>query len=197
MRYQRKAMVPGSNPPVPFDLFLTTRLIGLTKEDVFALIDRSGPYTLVNKDSALFVFDRDPKPIQLNPYDVNLASAGTLLSARGWNTMVNEDSVYVTGKRNVLGYGSWGSNDHYDHHFTEFARPKFHWLPGSLAETYVSTSARNFVPGSTAGQSRIADLIAEGCTGASGYVYEPYTVALTWVNSLFDRYTREIGRAHV
>lgn len=190
LRYRRTAMVPGSNPPVPFDLFLTTRLIGLTKEDVFALIDRSGPYTLVNKDSALFVFDRDPKPIQLNPYDVNLASAGTLLSARGWNTMVNEDSVYVTGKRNVLGYGSWGSNDHYDHHFTEFARPKFHWLPGSLAETYVSTSARNFVPGSTAGQSRIADLIAEGCTGASGYVYEPYTLALTWVNSLFDRYTR-------
>ncbi len=188
--YRRKDVVPFSTPPSTYDMYLTTRLIGLTKEDVFALIDRSGPYTLVNKDSALFVFDRDPRPIQLDPYDNNLGKAGTLLAGRGWKVLVNTDSTYVTNQRNVMGYGSWGSNDHYDHHYTQFARPLSHWLPGSLAETYVSTSARNFIPGQTAGQSRIADLIAEGCVGASGYVFEPYTVALTWVDYLFDRYTR-------
>jgi len=188
--YRRKAVVPGTNPPLTYDLYLTTRLIGLTKEDVFALIDRSGPFTLVDKDSAKFVFDRDPRPIQLVPYDTNMAIAGSMLAARGWNVLVNHDSVFVTGERNVLGYTSWGSNDHFDHLFTQHARPKFHWLPGSLAETYVSTSARNFTPGQTSGQSRIADLIAEGCVGASGYVFEPYTVALTWVDVLFERYTR-------
>ncbi|MCZ7556862.1 MAG: TIGR03790 family protein [Bacteroidia bacterium] len=193
--YRRKDIVPFSNPQTTYDLYLTTRLIGLTKEDVFALIDRSGPFTLVNKDSALFVFDRDPRPIQLTPYDSNFALAGQLMASRGWNVLLNADSVYVTKQRNVIGYGSWGSNDHYDHLFTQFARPQSHWLPGSLAETYVSTSARNFIPGQTSGQSRIADLIAEGCTGASGYVFEPYTVALTWVNYLFDRYTRGFNLA--
>jgi uncharacterized protein (TIGR03790 family) len=193
--YRRKDIVPFSNPQTTYDLYLTTRLIGLTKEDVFALIDRSGPFTLVNKDSALFVFDRDPRPIQLTPYDSNFALAGQLMASRGWNVLLNRDSVYVTKQRNVIGYGSWGSNDHYDHHYTQFARPQFHWLPGSLAETYVSTSARNFIPGQTSGQSRIADLIAEGCVGVSGYVFEPYTVALTWVNYLFDRYTRGFNLA--
>ncbi len=188
--YGRKNIVPFSNPPTTYDLYLTTRLIGLTKEDVFSLIDRSGPFTLVDKDSALFVFDRDPKPIQLDPYDNNLELAGNLMTSRGWNVLLNRDSIFVTNQRNVIGYGSWGSNDHYDHHYTQSARPLFTWTPGSLAETYVSTSARNFIPGQEAGQSRIADLIAEGCIGVSGYVFEPYTVALTWVNYLFDRYTR-------
>lgn len=187
--YRRKNVIPGSSPPATYDLFLTTRLAGLTKEDVFRLIDRSGPYTLVDKDSALWVFDRDPRPIQLNPYDNNLGLAGQYLAGNGWNVLVNTDSVFVTNQRNVLGYASWGSNDHYDHHYTSYARPRNTWLPGSVAETYVSTSARNFTPGQEAGQSRIADLIAEGCTGASGYVFEPYTVALTWVNWLADRYT--------
>jgi uncharacterized protein (TIGR03790 family) len=187
--YDRRKILPGTNPPAAYDLFLTTRLTGLTREDVFALIDRSGPFTLVDKDSALWVFDRDPRPIQLNPYDLNLARAGNYLMQQGWDVLLNEDSVFVTDQRNVLGYASWGSNDHYDHHFATRARPRNHWLPGSVAETYVSTSARNFTPGKEAGQSRIADLIAEGCTGASGYVFEPYTVALTWVNMLVERYT--------
>jgi uncharacterized protein (TIGR03790 family) len=186
--YKRSNIAPGTTRP--YDLYLTTRLTGLTKEDVFALIDRSGPFTFVDKDSARFVFDRDPRPIQLVPYDSNMALAGQMMASRGWNVLLNQDSVFVTHQRNVIGYASWGSNDHYDHHYTQFARPHFHWLPGSLAETYVSTSARNFTPGATSGQSRIADLIAEGCIGASGYVFEPYTVALTWVNFLFDRYTR-------
>lgn len=186
--YARSKIVPGST--LPYDMFLTTRLTGLTRDDVFALIDRSGPFTLVDKDSALFVFDRDPRPIQLVPYDSNLAIAGDLLAGDGWNVHVNSDSVFVTDQRNVLGYASWGTNDHYDHHYATKARPRNHWLPGSIAETYVSTSARNFTPGQIGGQSRIADLIAEGCTGASGYVFEPYSVALTWVNLLYDRYTR-------
>ncbi|MCB2205586.1 TIGR03790 family protein [bacterium] len=188
--YNRKSIIPGSSPAQPYDMFLTTRLTGLTKEDVFSMIDRSGPFTFVNKDSALFVFDRDPIPITLDPYDNNLGEAGTVVEGFGWNALVNTDSVYVTEQRNVMGYASWGSNDHFDHYFTSHARPQNTWLPGSLAETYVSTSARNFTPGQTGGQSRIADLFAEGCTGASGYVFEPYDIALTWVNVLFNRYLR-------
>ena len=171
-----------------YGMYLVTRLIGLTKEDVFALIDRSGPNTLVDKDSVLYVFDKDPKPIDVS-FNNFLDQATTTLRGRGWNVLLNADSVYVTGQRNVLGYVSWGSNDHYDHLFTQYARPNNQWLPASIAETYVSTSARNFVPGGEAGQSRIADLIREGCTGASGYVYEPYSFSLTQAQILFERYT--------
>lgn len=188
--FKRAGVIPGTSPPRTYDMFLTTRLTGLTREDAIAMIDRSGPFTFVDKDSALFVFDRDPRPIQLVPYDSNLAAAGAMVGSLGWNVLLNEDSVFITGQRNVIGYASWGSNDHYDHHYTTKARPRNHWVPGSLAETYVSTSARNFTPGKTGGQSRIADLIEEGCTGASGYVFEPYSIALTWVNMLFDRYLR-------
>jgi len=38
-----------------YQIFLVTRLDAYTKEEVFNLIDRSGPNTYVNKDSVLFV----------------------------------------------------------------------------------------------------------------------------------------------
>ncbi len=183
--YERSRTIPGAS--TSYDMYLVTRLTGLSKEDVFSLIDRSGPNTLVDSDSAQFVLDMDPTPIQAS-YNNNMSTAADMLRQRGWRVQLNRDSVYLTEQRNVIGYTSWGSNDHFDHHYTQYARPRNHWLPGSIAETYVSTSARNFVPGSTSGQSRIADLIAEGCAGASGYVFEPFTVALSWVNILFDRY---------
>ena len=184
--YARRKTIPNNS--TSYDMFLVTRLTGLTRADVFALIDRSGPFTMVNRDSAQFVLDMDPVPIDAT-YNNNLPAAAQILQSRGWRVLLNRDSIYVTQQRSVLGYTSWGSNDHFDHHYAQFARPANTWLPGSVAETYVSTSARNFTPGQTAGQSRIADLIAEGCTGASGYVFEPFSVALTWVNTLFDRYT--------
>jgi len=174
-----------------FKMYLVTRLTGLTKENVFSYIDRSGPFTLVDKSKAKFVLDMDPRRSGggYATYNNNLSAAATVLRSKGWNVVLNTDSVFVTKQTDVLGYASWGSNDHYDHLYTEKARPKNAWLPGSIAETYVSTSARNFQPGKEAGQSRIADLLVEGCTGASGYVFEPFTVALAWVQILFDRYT--------
>lgn len=186
MHYRRKATVPGTADP--YDMYLVTRLIGLTKEDVFALIDHSGPFTVVNKDSALFVLDKDPTPIDAR-YNGFLDNAAQTLTARGWRVLLNTDSVYVTGQRNVLGYVSWGSNDDHALKYAPFARPGNTWSPAAIAETYVSTSARNFIPGQTSGQSRIADLIEEGCAGASGYVFEPFSLALTWAGWLFDRYT--------
>ena len=85
-----------------------------------------------------------------------------------------------------MGYVSWGSND------AQFDSAAYHavrFLPGALAETFVSTSARTFGP-VTGGQSRIVDLIAQGVTGVKGYVSEPFTLALANPDILFDRYVR-------
>lgn len=171
-------------------LYLVTRLDAYTKEDVFAMIDNSGPNTLVNKDSAIFVMDRDPRPID-GTFDQSQVAAGQLLANRGWRILLNSDSVYITEQKNVLGYASWGSNDHYDQYTSEHAIPRNTWSPGALAETFVSTSGRSFQPGTSYGQSLIADWIAEGAVGAKGYVFEPFTIALALPHTLFDRYTDE------
>ncbi len=171
-------------------IYLVTRLDAYTKEDVFAMIDNSGPNTLVNKDSVIFILDRDPRPID-GTFDQSQVVAGQTLAGRGWNIILNSDSVYVTNQQNVLGYASWGSNDHYDQHTTEHAIPHNTWSPGALAETFVSTSGRSFTPGTSYGQSLIADWLAEGVVGAKGYVFEPFTIALALPHTLFDRYTDE------
>jgi hypothetical protein len=80
------------------------------------------------------------------------------------------------------------------------------WLPGGIATEYVSSDARTFrrppdgwnittwadsdQPRWFAGspQSLTADLIAEGATGSSGHVYEPYLVNTPRPNLLFPAY---------
>ena len=52
----------------------------------------------------------------------------------------------------------------------------------------ISTSARTFLP-THGGQSLIADLIAQGVTGAKGYTDEPLLQAVASPSILWDRYT--------
>ncbi|UCF08805.1 MAG: TIGR03790 family protein, partial [Thermoplasmata archaeon] len=69
-------------------------------------------------------------------------------------------------------------------------KPHNDWIPGSLAETYVSTGGRSFNYGTAYGQSLVADLIRDGVTGVKGYVYEPYLSACAHPDILFDAYTQ-------
>ena len=86
----------------------------------------------------------------------------------------------------LAGYASWGSNDGA---FDEGAYRTLAFVPGALAETFVSTSGRSFRPIKDGGQSLVVDLVAQGVTGVKGYVSEPYTIALARADILFDRYT--------
>jgi uncharacterized protein (TIGR03790 family) len=172
-----------------YDIYLVTRLDAHTKEGVYQLIDRSGPNTYADKNSVLFVFDEAPN-WSFEKVLNNFSHIAKILNERGWKTLVNSDSVFVTGRKNVIGYQSWGSNDKYYKHYTDTsAQPYFTWAGGSIAETMVSTSGRSFRPGTHYGQSLIADLIKEGVTGAKGYVYEPESEAIANPNILWDRYT--------
>jgi uncharacterized protein (TIGR03790 family) len=171
-----------------YSMYLVTRLDGYTVQDVLDLIDRSGPDTRVSSSSR-FVLDQDPAWNTTAPYlNDYLSQACTALQNRGRVVELNADSVYVTSRENVIGYVSWGSNDHYQNEFTENAIPCNSWVPGALAETYVSTSGRSFEEPPSYGQSLIADLIREGVSGAKGYVYEPYSSSMANSSVLFDRY---------
>lgn len=178
-----------------YGIYLVTRLDGYNFNDVKNLIDRSGPNTYL-PPTAQFVFDQDPAwNGSLPGLNNNLATARTKLTDKGFNVYLNQDTVYSTDRDNVAGYASWGSNDHYADRYTQYAKPRNLWSPGSITETYVSTSGRTFTAPATYGQSLIADIVAEGVTGAKGYVYEPFSSAMAIVWVLFDRYTSNYNLA--
>ncbi|MFQ3610207.1 MAG: TIGR03790 family protein [Fimbriimonadales bacterium] len=165
--------------------YLATRLDGYTMEHILALVDNS---LKARRANGVFVMDMDPKRNGSDYRRINesIRKAGQLLRQRGFEVILDEGENFVGAVSNVMGYYSWGSNDH---NFNLMSYRSLRFLPGSIAETAVSTSARTFNR-TDKGQSLIADLIAQGVTGVKGYVSEPFTAALCPADLLFDHYTR-------
>jgi len=68
-------------------------------------------------------------------------------------------------------------------------RPNNTYVPGAIAETFVSTGGRSFTYGTSYGQSLVVDMVRQGISGISGHVYEPYLTACGRPQILFDMYT--------
>jgi uncharacterized protein (TIGR03790 family) len=169
-----------------FGMFLVTRLDCNIVSDCIALVDRSlaaqpvrGPFFL---DAAAPNGSDDGYRIT----NLEFYAAAKRLREVGADVTLDSTSKFVAPPGPVMGYASWGSNDS---HFDSVAYHSIRFLPGALAETFVSTSARTFKP-TTGGQSKIVDLIAQGVTGVKGYVSEPYTIAMADPLILFDHYLR-------
>jgi uncharacterized protein (TIGR03790 family) len=168
-----------------FGMYLVTRLDGPSVATVKRLIDNS---VAARPEKGPFFFDqaanRDSEGYKV--LNDALKTASDLLARRGFKTALEQTGAFAAPTEPLAGYVSWGSNDaNFD--LAKYRRLRF--LPGAIAETFVSTSARTFIPTDT-GQSLITDLIAGGVTGVKGYVSEPYTFALARPEILFDRYTR-------
>jgi uncharacterized protein (TIGR03790 family) len=173
-----------------YGIYLVTRLDGYSYDEIQGLIDRGGPNTPFSKTNTKFVLDEDPDwNSSLPGLNSAMASAQTLLASKGLNTLLDQSTVFLTDQSNVIGYTSWGSNDHYADEYTQYAKPNNTWAAGAIAETYVSTDGRTFTSPPTYGQSLVADLVEEGLTGVKGYVYEPYSFAMAAISVLYDRYT--------
>ncbi len=178
-----------------YNIYLVTRLTGYETDgngdgipdDVKALIDRGT--RPARRPSGRFVLDVDPG--KDNPsYQMGndwMRDAATSLAADGFDYVLDETTTFVTGESSVIGYCSWGSNDGNSPSCPYLLGNT--WRAGAVVSTYVSTNARSFQTGTGYGQSLVADLIAEGVTGANGHVYEPYLDACSRPNILFDRYT--------
>jgi uncharacterized protein (TIGR03790 family) len=169
-----------------YGIYLVTRLDGYSVQEVFELIDRSGPNLIVDQQS-VFLFDQDPS--WSSPLNTYMSRARTTLVSKGRVVALDSLSTYQTNRQNVIGYMSWGSNDHYQHMYTQYAIPHNTYERGAIAETYVSTSGRSFGNPPSYGQSLVADLLHEGVSGVKGYVYEPYSNAMAHAYLLYDRYT--------
>jgi len=172
-----------------YGIYLVTRLDGYSYNDIKNLIDRSSSIPRSIPSGANFVLDEDPTYQSLvSSLNNNMETAAAALQARGQIVTLDTTTAFLIHQSNVLGYISWGSNDRNQGMYTTNAIPFNTYLPGAIAETYVSTSARSFVYPPLYGQSLIADLIAEGVTAANGYTYEPYSNAVTDVGILLPMY---------
>ncbi|MGI8923590.1 MAG: TIGR03790 family protein [Fimbriimonadales bacterium] len=166
-----------------YGMYLCTRLDGYTVEDAIGLIQRS---LKAAPAKGVFLFDSSPGKTSgsLGATQSAMPAAKKLLEGKQMRVVFDEKAAFAGGQ-DLMGYASWGSND------GSFDARTYHslsFLPGALAETYVSTSGRTFRQ-TSGGQSLIADLIRQGVTGVKGYVSEPFTFALARVDTLFDRYT--------
>lgn len=170
-----------------FGMYLVTRLDGLTAADARALVDRS---LAAKPEKGLFLLDASPiwdsNPGYRFVNDAMRRAAKSLQDA-GFEVELDETTDFAV-RENLMGYYSWGFHEK---NYTSDAFKKLRFLPGSIAETAVSTSAYTLTANRTlkGDRSYITDLVAQGVTGVKGYVYEPYTPALAEADVLFDRYT--------
>ena len=179
------------------DLYLVTRLDGYSVRDVTGLIDRGA--APVREGQILL----DQKAGVLDGAGNEwLTTAADRLAKIGFASRVvlEATSAVLRGRRNVLGYYSWGSNDWAN----TLRRLELSFVPGAIAGMYVSTDGRTFTEppaGWTIGrwtdrttffagspQSLAGDLIHEGVTGVAAHVAEPFLDATVRPDILFPAY---------
>jgi uncharacterized protein (TIGR03790 family) len=181
-----------------FDAYLVTRLDGYSWEDVRGLIDRGRARAQGGK--VVLDVRKSPPGSVAELGNAWLTEAASRLKDSGLQVVVRTGADVNRPEQGVIGFAGWGSNDP----AVQRRAPGFGWLPGAITSWFVSTSGRTFVAppaGWTLGltvdektfhagspQSLIGDLVAEGVTGAVGFVYEPYLDSMARPEILFPAY---------
>jgi uncharacterized protein (TIGR03790 family) len=180
------------------DIYLVSRLDGFNQRDAIALIDRGASPTRGGD----FLLDASSTTAGRVADGWLQATANKLREAGFRDRVVLElTSGILSGRKNVLGYSSLGSNDPSIHQ----RRLGFEFVPGALATLFVSTDARTLQEPTDQWQPRITrdpslffsgspqslsgDLIREGITGVAGHVAEPFLDGAIRPDVLFPAYT--------
>jgi uncharacterized protein (TIGR03790 family) len=167
-------------------IYLVTRLDGYTKEDVFNLIDNSGPNigldqqydqaildlnnTIGGGDSAYFA-------------DMVLQPAFDTLTGNYWNATVDYYEPALTNQNDVFAYMATG------HGPFSGANLNYTWTQGAFGSLSTCNTAETFdATLNTANNFFLADLIAQGCTAAHGHVNCIYFTQVLNFDILVDRY---------
>ncbi len=185
-----KKDAPFQHPQFP--IYLVTRLAGYDFEDVKGIIDRS----LQAANRGKFVIDLNENDNEPGN-DWLRAAARSLPAGR---VVLDTTTAVLYDQRDVIAYAAWGSNDKH----RKRRLLGFQWLPGAIANEFVSTNGRTFerppdswtittwkdtqrfFAGSP--QSLTADYIHEGVTGCSGHIDEPYLAAIPRPDLLLPAY---------
>jgi len=151
-------------------IYLVTRLDGYTEQDVFNLIDRSGPLTGLNQSAAQGIVDISNSSGGDSAYFANdFIPAYDYLVNNQWNATLDLDFDPLVNQDNVFAYIALG------HGPLPYHEMNYVWTDASIAimdmcnSTYTLDSS---VKG--ANELLLGDMIAGGATGAYGnvdYIY--------------------------
>jgi uncharacterized protein (TIGR03790 family) len=168
-----------------YNLYLVTRLIGYSRADCLKLIDNA---VAARPARGPFLIHTGPGHESGGYKSVNdgMREAHAVLTRKGLQSILDTNDAFTGGYTHLMGYFSWGSNDK---RYDKKAYNSLRFVPGAIAETAVSTSARTFDNPNAPGQSLIGDIVAQGVTGCKGYVSEPFADSIAHADILFDRYT--------
>ncbi|HZK07371.1 MAG TPA: TIGR03790 family protein [Bacteroidales bacterium] len=167
------------------DLLLVSRLDGNTLADVYALIDRSGPGSYVNKELGQLVFDISyPRDSITASLFINMMQpAIDTLTNRGWNAFLHSDSLVPSELNHVISYIG------FIHKLVQEPL-NFSWEKGSFAELIVPVPDFTFYDSLNYSDAlQLSTMIGEGCTGGATYVHATFASLITNYAVFFDRYT--------
>ncbi len=166
-----------------YHLYLVSRIDAYSVAQAERIVDDRASA----RPGGAYVFDRRPGfQLVWKTMDDRLGGAASILRARGLNVVEDNTATFLSGQTDVMGYFGWGSNDA---SYTLGAYESNVFRPGSIGDTYVSTSGRTFNP-TSGGQSLLADLIPQGLSAGGAYVAEPYGSLTDYPNVVCDRYTQ-------
>lgn len=165
--------------------YLVTRLSAYTEQDVFQMIDRSGPSTAVNQASSNIVLDLNAAVSGDSAYFMNyiVNPADLVLNNYSWSTTLDTEVAPLTNENNVLSYVYIG------HGPISNVALNNTWTEGSFSMMVTGPTTMTFDPTANPNNNFIVgDLIAEGCTASYGYVESVYFSTLLNADIFMDRY---------
>jgi uncharacterized protein (TIGR03790 family) len=158
----------SSDPPfssTQYGFYMVTRLDAYSTQQVYDLIDRSGPFTPVNPISSNVLLDLSYLNSSDSSYWLNnhIVPVYQELSPE-WNVVVDSNNLPPQNLTDVV-FCMKASFDT----TTSFIPYNFDWTEASIGALLSAASASTFYDSlNVNNEVLIADIIAEGCTGAFG-----------------------------
>lgn len=168
-----------------FGIYLVTRLDAYSTEQVFSIIDKSGPNQLINKESARIVFDISHCDTSLiGLFSAYYQYAIDFLNQNNWIVIFNDDSSMLTNEQNVLGYASanYGLGK---------KLPEFDWFNGSFAFQVAPAGEISFFDSLSASFLNLPDFIEDGATSGSGYANVIYFSQSPRLENFYSHYLQD------
>jgi uncharacterized protein (TIGR03790 family) len=167
-----------------YGTYLVTRLDGYTYEDVVSLIDRSGPNTSVNPNSAQHAFDIvNAQTAPDSMYFAQLCEESIQwLQSDGWITNFHPALTQLNYQQQIVDLVR------YDYHENGSTPATLGFTPGSFAEILNTDWKFSFDPAVTQESNHLPSYIAAGLTGGHTYAYAIYFSQIMKHENFVERY---------
>jgi uncharacterized protein (TIGR03790 family) len=151
-----------------YQMYLVSRLDGLSVDNVKSLIDKSGPNTPIVKQEAQILIDfYHPDTNIINLYTSFFQSSIDFFTENGWNLTFSPDDVLISQKQNLLVYAGVIRD-------TITTAPDFTWTNASFASTLWPNSNYSFYYDGSDINYNLLQLTNSGANGGGSCVNTYY-----------------------